>query len=581
MAKIFPDYGLRISQEIKSAAERRVYEALKTGLPDDYTVLHSVAWVAKQPGEHAQDGEADFMIVHPRDGILIIEVKGGGVSFDGYTGQWESRDAKGQHHLIKNPFAQAKNAKHQILSFLRQHRDWDRFVNGPICIGHAVWLPDISSPEKLVAPDRPRELVLTGPDLSQTKAAIDRAWRFAGAGAAGRVDPGRNGVELVEKLFARTFTVLPTAAARMEDEERQRIQLTSIQFRVLKLLGSRRRVGIVGGAGTGKTLLALEKAHELARRGFRTLLLAYNRPLGDHLASVVDPALPITATSFHAFAERLLKGREVYVSRAKRDYPGPDEGPHKWDIVVPAALHYLADENQAVRFEAIIVDEAQDFSDEFWLPLETMMADPEQTPLYLFYDSNQQIYRRSQNFPIKPEEEFPLTENCRNTAAIHATIRPLFTGGELNAPPIDGVPVSWHTAETLQEQIKLVRGMVQKMVGEDKLSTNDIVILVANARLVQSYLDGVLHGGALSGGLHFARTASPAPSVIRLETAARFKGLEAAVVIVCGLDSLNPADNEARMALYVALSRPKSELHLIGSAAALTKIQALQSQTCI
>lgn len=576
MAKLIPEYGSRLAQEIKSGAERRVYEALKTGLPDDFTVLHSVAWIARQPGEHAQDGEADFMLVHPRDGILIIEVKGGGVSLDGYTGQWESCDSKGVHNPIKNPFAQAKNAKHQILSFLRQHRDWDRLVNGHICIGHAVWFPDISSPEKLVAPDRPRDLILTGPDLPQAKAAIDRAWRFVGAGAVGRVDPGRNGVTLIETLFARTFTVLPNAAARLEDEERQRIQLTSIQFRVLKLLGSRRRVGIVGGAGTGKTLLALEKAHELARRGFRTLLLAYNRPLGDHLASVVDPSLPITALSFHAFAERLLaRYGEEYLLRANADYLGAD----RWNVIVPAALHYLADENQDVRFDAIIIDEAQDFSDEFWLPLETMMTDLDKTPLYLFYDSNQQIYRRSQNFPVKPEEEFPLTENCRNTAAIHATIRPLFTGGELNAPPLAGVPVAWHPAETLHEQTKLVRAMVQKMTGEDKISSNDIVILVANARSVQGYLDGFSRSGPLPGGLHFAKTAATMASVIRVETAARFKGLEAPIVIVCGLDSLNPTDNEARMALYVALSRPKSELHLIGSAAALAKIQALQSLT--
>ncbi len=573
MAKTIPDYGPRIAQEIKSGAERRVYEALKGGLPDDYTVLHSVAWVARQPGEHAHDGETDFLLIHPKDGILILEVKGGGVSLDGYSGHWVSRDAKGNHHAIKNPFGQAKNAKYQILSFLRQHRDWDRLVSGPICIGHAVWFPDINSPEKLVGPDRPRELILTSPDLANVREAIQRAWQFAGANANTRVEPGKNAVALVERLFARSFNVLPTAAARIAEEERQRIELTAIQFRVLKMLGSRRRVGIAGGAGTGKTLLALEKAHELARRGFKTLLLAYNRPLGDYLASVVDPAQPITAASFHAFAEGLFrKFGEDYVTRAKRDYPGADH----WNVIVPAALHYLADENEEVRFDAILVDEAQDFADEFWLPLESMMGDLEKTPLYLFYDTNQRIYRRSEKFPIQTNDEFTLTENCRNTASIHATVSPLFSGSELNAPSIAGVPVTWHQAETLMEQTKLIRAMVQSMLGDGALPISDLIVLIADPFSVNSYVRGLAHGGPLPGGFSFEEDTSNARGRIRVSTAARFKGLEAAVVIVCGVDSLDPEENEGRMALYVAFSRPKSELHIVGNAAALTRLRSAE-----
>jgi hypothetical protein len=572
MAKIIPDYGSRIAQEITSGAERRVYEALQTGLPDDYTVLHSVAWVARQPGERAQDGEADFMLVHPRDGILILEVKGGGVSLDGYTNQWESIDGRGHHHAIKDPFGQAKNAKYQILSILRNDRDWSRMVPGPICIGHAVWLPDIGSPDKLVAPDRPRELILTSPDLSNARQAIQRAWQFAGANATTRVEPGRNAVTLVEKLFARSFAVMPTAAARIAVEERQRIELTAIQFRVLKMLGPRRRVGIAGGAGTGKTLLALEKTHDLARRGFKTLLLAYNRPLGDHLASVVDPALPITAASFHAFAEGWFRKKgDDYLTRAKRDYPGANH----WNVIVPAALHYMADENEEVRYDAILIDEAQDFADEFWMPLETMMADYENTPLYLFYDANQRIYRRSGKFPIQPDNEFLLTENCRNTAAIHATVRPLFSGGELNAPSILGVPVSWHKGEALQEQIKLIRAVVQKMVGEGGVDVSELIILVADPLQVGVYVKGLAQAGPLPVGLRFEEETSNSRGRIRVSTAARFKGLESAVVIVCGVDTLDPENNEGRMALYVAFSRPKSELHVVG---AITSLQRIQSE---
>lgn len=573
MARIIPDYGPRIAQEIKSAAERRVYEALNAGLSDDYTVLHSVSWVARHPNDYAQDGEADFMLIHPRDGILVIEVKGGGIILDGYTGEWESVDGRGQRHPIKNPFGQAKNAKHQILSILRQDREWIRLVSGHVCIGHAVWFPDVGSPDKLVGPDRPRELILTSPDLSNARAAIQRAWQFAGASSHARFEPGRNAVLVAEKLFARSFSVMPTAAARIAEEERQRIELTSQQFILLKMLGSRRRVGIAGGAGTGKTLLALEKAHDLGRRGFKTLLLAYNRPLGDHLAAVVDRSLPITAGSFHAFAEGWFNmKRGDYLTRAKHDYPNANH----WNVIVPAALHYLVDENEDVRYDAILVDEAQDFADEFWLPLETMMADYEKTPLYLFYDANQRIYRRSEKFPVKPDDEFTLTENCRNTAAIHATVRPLFIGGELNAPSIAGVPVSWHEAKTLQEQTKLIRSMVQRMVVESGLDLSELVVLVADPFQVGSYVKSLGQAGPLPGGLHFEEETTNARSRLRVSTAARFKGLEAAVVIVCGVDTLNPEGDDGRMALYVAFSRPKSELHVVGAETNLSRLRSLK-----
>lgn len=564
MAKMIPEYGGRLDESIKSSAERRVYDVLRTSLPKEYTVLHSVSWIARNSNDFALDGEADFLLVHPLYGILVIEVKGGGIEFDAHSGEWFSSDRSGNKHRIKNPFWQATNAKHQILAALRSHRDWDKLVHGPICIGHAVWLPDISSPNPILGPDRPRELTLTFHDLENADKSVKRAFDYSGALSSARNDIGRYGIEIIESLFARDFTVLPASAARIAEEEQQRIQLTEIQFRLLKMLGPRRRVGIAGGVGTGKTLLAVEKAHDLARRSFKTLLLAYNRPLGDHLASVVDKSLPITATSFHAFCTQLLKQNPGdYLSRAQRDYPNCDY----WNVTLPAAICYLLAE-KSIEFDAILVDEAQDFADEFWFPLELMLADSEKSPLYLFYDSNQRLYRSASNFPIKPEEEFELTENCRNTAAIHEVVRPLFSGGELNPPAIHGTPVKWHNASTLREQIKAIRSLVENLISIEGLKCEEIVVLIADRSILRTYLEALMEK-KLFDGIHFLETAKSIPKTIRALSAAKFKGLEAPVVIVCGLDSLDPNREESRMDLYVAFSRPKNELHLVGNQTAL------------
>jgi len=567
---MIPDYGTRLKAMVPSTAERKVYEALQIGLPPEFIVLHSVSWIARAPGDYSQDGEADFLLVHPQFGLLVLEIKGGGISFDSYSGEWTSRNRDGVTNRIKNPFDQAKNAKHQILATLRKNTDWAKIVHGPICIGHAVWLPDLTSTDPLVAPSRPREIILTYHDLQTAGESIRRTWDYSGSQTPDRCDLGKHGLALVEKIFARSFSVLPTAAARIDEEERQRIDLTETQFRVLKLLGSRRRVGIAGGAGTGKTLLAIEKAHQLARNGFKTLLLAYNSALGDHLATTVNPALPIITGSFHAFCTRLLAQHPGnYLARAQRDFPAQGNSDH-WDIHLPAALCYLLEDHE-VKFDAVIVDEAQDFADEFWFPLECMMADAEKSPLYLFYDTNQQLYRKTANFPIKPDEEFVLTENCRNTAQIHAVVHRFFAGGELNPPAISGAPVGWHYAESTTEQIKAIKSLVVSFTGQGGLAAQDIVILIADRLSYQSYLHA-LQSEKLTGGLQFDGNTKPSSRMVRVLTAAKFKGMEAPIVIVWGVDSLT-AEN-ARMELYVAFSRPKNELHVVGGKSALSGINS-------
>ena len=64
MARMYP---ARIGDlaKIKSQAERKLYELLRDGLPNDYVVFHSVAWLARNLRSGAQDGEADFVVAHP------------------------------------------------------------------------------------------------------------------------------------------------------------------------------------------------------------------------------------------------------------------------------------------------------------------------------------------------------------------------------------------------------------------------------------------------------------------------------------------------------------------------------------
>jgi hypothetical protein len=102
MAHMYPETGL--VKDTSSDAERKVYNALKQTLDDNYYVFHSTLWVSPQDGGLLKNGEVDFIIIHPEHGILLLEAKGGDILIDGATKEWTSRDRFQVVHKIQDPF---------------------------------------------------------------------------------------------------------------------------------------------------------------------------------------------------------------------------------------------------------------------------------------------------------------------------------------------------------------------------------------------------------------------------------------------------------------------------------------------
>ena len=72
-----------------STAEKRVFERLRDDTSDEFVAFHHVAWII--PGERRpEQGEADFVLAHPERGLLVLEVKGGTISYDAAKGRWST-----------------------------------------------------------------------------------------------------------------------------------------------------------------------------------------------------------------------------------------------------------------------------------------------------------------------------------------------------------------------------------------------------------------------------------------------------------------------------------------------------------
>ena len=83
-------------------------------LSDDWIIFHSISWQGLSRGRQG-DGEADFIVMNPRFGAAVLEVKGGEITVE--DGRWTSTNRHGVHP-IKNPFEQAKDSKYTLLRFL-------------------------------------------------------------------------------------------------------------------------------------------------------------------------------------------------------------------------------------------------------------------------------------------------------------------------------------------------------------------------------------------------------------------------------------------------------------------------------
>lgn len=537
-------------------AERRVYDALGAQLGPAYSVFYSVAWLSKSPGAPARDGEVDFVVAHPERGALLLEVKGGRVCRDGTTGKWRSIDHFGHVHPIHDPFAQVKASKHALLHKLLEH---PALRTSFIGLGHGVILPDSASPHQPLAPDAPLEITLFADDLDRIAERVERMLEFWNGKLLGRMRPAPGFVATLTAMLAPTFELRQLLGPELAGEDRALLRLTEEQFGVLDMLSRQRRVSVSGGAGTGKTVLALEKARRLAAESSEVLLTCFNKPLAEFLRRSAGNVERLTIANFHQFCWQMAEEAGVRL-------PDPAAGaqpPGFFDTTLPAALLTALERLPARRFDAIVVDEGQDFLESWWAPLESCLKDPGTGTLYVFHDDNQKVYRRVCSFP-KNLADIALHDNLRNTQRIHAATTKFYGGEPLRAKGPEGRDVECVCAETQAAVVHEVERILKRLVRTEGVPARDVAVLYGSSA------NGPLKRGDRIGSFWTTTDQAKDPEHVLLDSVRRFKGLERPVIVLTGIDHLPPDEENAL--LYVGLSRARVHLAVVAAAATLERL---------
>lgn len=537
-----------------SSAEFRIFRRLRDETPNDWCALHSVGLARHERKPWA---EADFVVISDRL-VLCLEVKGGRISVRG--GNWYTNDKRLSH----SPFEQAGGAAGSLKGYLRETLGEDAPV-----VGWGVMFPYCRF--DVVAPYNEPELLYDEADVgTPMHVFVDRLadyWlRRSGGGDRQGLDAAR--VRALTEVLAPEFSLQPTLSARVKGLADDFVRLTEEQVEVLEGFETQDRLLVQGGAGSGKTLLAMAEADRLAGGGRKVLLGCASSPLAGQLQAAMRPVERVEVAGILTLASSL-------VARAGLAGEIPEVRDRDvLSIYLPELARKAFLESGADPYGAIVVDEAQDLIQGNWLELlDALLAGGLDAGVWrFFHDPNQDLLLGSEVASLerleqRAESRYRLTKNCRNTRQI-ATSTAIFSGlGSIDRCAVDGPDVEQHFYRDRPEERVRAASVVRDWISSG-VEPDQIVVLAPRplAKTAFAGIDEAELGAGVGEG-------DPEAGRVRFATVEDFKGLESDAILILGVDELEPG--APRLALYVAMTRAQSLLCVMVDAAAEPLFQDL------
>ena len=575
-----------------TSGERRLAERLEAKLDDDYLMWYDVPMGPK-------NAHPDFCVMHPRRGILILEVKDWKLdSVQQADKQTWTITPDGIPKNVINPLEQARQYAHQVINALERDPQLVQ-ADGPHAgklafpWSYGVVFTNITRKQfmeaelyRAIEPNR----VMCKDEMLEAVDAEDlqsRLW--------GMFPYMMRGVMSLPQLDRVRWIMFPDvrvpiqsslfAAADADADLPSIMRVMDLQQEQLaRSLGDGHRV-IHGVAGSGKTMILGYRAEYLAKSSMPTskpiLILCFNEPLGVTLASNMQAkglADRVHVRHFHKWCRQQLVafGQTLPAQNMSVDAIMAD-------MVQRVITGVDRQQIPSGQYQAILIDEGHDFAPE-WLKLVTQMVDPATNSLLLLYDDAQSIYERarSKTFSFKSVgvqargRTTILKINYRNTKQILQTanliaadlltyddtdddgiplVKPISCGREGPAAVLIRLP-------TLREEAHAIADHLNSAHKEGH-AWGDMAVLCPDY-LTRDLCAQVLHQRQIP--LQMRRSPGdfdPASDTIKVMTMKVSKGLEFPVVALPGVGHMPAAgedETEAARVFYVAATRATQRL---------------------
>ena len=500
-----------------SYGEFEVYEALKK-LPNNFYIFHSIHW--NRPNRRGREwGEADFTIFDINRGVLVVEVKSGYI--ERQNGEWiQTNTQTNQSNCMKDPMNQAAKSKYCYIDLLEEN-DISCWVD---CV---VWFPTCTETSLYgkMPPNYQRGNTFMRSDLMDPISAINRAFDFYGV-RTNSLDPALS--KNIVEILSPSFHIVQSLSASMAEQTYHFTRLTREQAYLLDYLDEQKTAVIQGGAGTGKTFLAIEKAKRFQHEGKRVLFLCFNRLLLQHFREKYGHDLP--GVDFHNL---------MSLTHKKLGYFTGDQ-----DINA-----YLENYNEyGWNYDAIIIDEGQDIAEDHLLLL-SLIAEETCKIFYIFLDKYQLVQQRN-NFEWLNNIEcrLVLSTNCRNTKSIATTANRVVRTDKIKMRRnVEGVKPNFFFCHSKERALENLVAIIKRYVSNN-IALNKIAILS-----MKTEDDSICSD--ISKIMSYPITDKSRENAILFTTCRKFKGLESDIVILVDIDKKSFSDEQTRRLFYVGASR--------------------------
>lgn len=551
--KMLPPY----IEKTTSNAERKLFRMFQEAKDlDEWYCLHSLG-ISRHFSK--REGEIDFLFIGPA-GIFVIEAKGGRVQREG--GIWKFTDRYGRVARKKeSPFNQARSALYSLKAELAQKfgSDVHKYV-----FGYGTAFPDITFSEE--SPEWDQAAILDSRNMNRPFAEfltqLSNYWYSRQKGGKQLDDKT---IKQLVSYVRGDFEAIRPVSLDIQESEARILDLTEEQYGALDAMEENERTIFSGPAGTGKTLLAIEKARRNNERGIKSLFICYNRLLGLQLAEVIrkEKLTHVKVDSLHHFFyETITTGGYGEILEQNQ------QSEKLFSEIYPD--YFLKAWKSDNAYQELIIDEGQDIlTTEYITALDaalegglqkghwSLFMDPE-TQRDMFISFDEVVYRELK----KQAASYQLTINCRNTKpiAVQAEVISGYPLGRIKK--VEGLPVKYLWYDTQVDQAAQISDCVNDLL-RDGIKPDDITLL--STKRYQASLAGSGRLRLNAGHYQLGKgTGSTHKNLVACGTIQSYKGLESSIVILTDIEEIDAEDmktvnyvgyTRARTGLWVSINR--------------------------